>query len=270
MAKTPGKRPGKRPPPSPTKAPAKVVRPPGKKASPLLAPSDLPSRLEVLRDEFDPTATPQQRRGWSARLRLIAGMLVAHDDLMRTVVQWHTDHFSDLISLSAFQRWSIEDRWLQKRGDRQQRIREEIERQIGTENVRSFIADLKKLDVLHDDISGALTGERNVVVQEYTDEKGVVHKREIQVVPVGFEKRSEAVRALVDLDRRRDEKRKGVLGGLPAALGTGSVEPGGGNVVNVTVQISPNVARAMARAKLIAERGEIEGGAPPEDNDDDE
>lgn len=272
MARNPGKRPTAPTKPAPAAKPVKVVRPPGAKVSPILAPADLPGRLEALRAERDPDATPQERRSWSARLRLIAGLLVVNDDLARSVVQWHAEHFHDLIAVDTFQRWSAEDKWLSKREERQERIREEIERQIGTATVRSFLDDLKKLDVLHEDIADAIVGRRNIVRQSYTDPKtGEVKMRDVEVVPLAFEKRSEAVQALVALDRRRDEKRKGVLGGLPAALGSGVGGQGQQVTVTASITISPQVARAMARAKLIAERAEVEGGGAsvvePEEDD---
>lgn len=273
MAKRqPGKRPSKQ-----TKA--KVVRPPPRRASTAVAvtpqvvaipssltpPADLVATLAAIRDANDPTATPQSKRAWSAWLRRVCGLLVIGDDLERSVVQWHREHFSDLISLVSFQKWATADGWLRQREERLSKFREAVERQIGTENVRAFVDDLRKLDALHADLGEKLSGRGNTITEHYTKEDGTKGERVYDIVPRAFEKRAEAVTALVALDRRRDEKRKGVLGGLPAALGTGAGNPQ--VTVTTTISLSPHVARAMARAKLVAERDEVEGKDADEGDD---
>jgi hypothetical protein len=229
--------------------------------------ADLFASLDAIRDAHDPTASAQSKREWSGWLRKLAAMLVINDDLERSVVSWHREHFSDLIGLVTIQKWCQADGWLRQREERIAKFREAVERQIGTDNVRAFVDDLRRLDALHTDVADKLAGKGNTI-KRLVPEDGKMVERSVDVIPATFDKRSEAIAALVSLDRRRDEKRKGVLGGLPSALGTGAAP--GGVTVSTTITLSPAVARAMARAKLVAERGEVEGVTAPEEGEDDE
>jgi hypothetical protein len=233
--------------------------------APLVGHPELPKRFEALKAEFDPALGPQQRRSWLIRLRLLAEMLVVNDDEDRPIVEWWRDHFSEYVNQARFSLWASKGGWLRAREDRKQRFREQVEQQIGTDNVRKFLEDLKKLDVLHDEVTDRLAGKGNRVTQDYVDDAGKKRTRTVPIVPETFEKRSEAFSVLVALDRRRDEKRKGVLGGLPSAFGTA----GNGTEVTIsaTLTLSPNVARAMAQAKMRAERDEIEGVSKTVDAD---
>lgn len=275
VARQPGKRPPKAAPKKPARPAKKVVRPPARRA-PVVVPvvtartkaPDLIAALDSLRASRDPNATAQSKREWAKWLRRICGLLFIADDMERSVVGWHREIADDLIGVDQFQRWATADGWLKAREERLVKFREAVERQIGTDNVRTFVRDLEKLDELHEDVAGKLAGRGNKLEVEYVNDEGKLCKRFVEVVPTTFEKRSEAVKALVELDRRRDEKRKGVLGGLPTALGTGAGPRE--FTVTTTLTLSPGVARAMARAKLVAERDEIEGNGEAAGEDGDE
>jgi hypothetical protein len=251
------RQPGKRPTPAAkARTPAKVVRPPVRLATAGLPPR-IAATLDVLRESARGPGSHQSKREWSNWIRRVAAQVVINDDIERSVVHWWRESFSDLVEQSTFCKWAVSDRWLAQRQERLEKFREAVERQIGTDNVRAFVEDLRKLDAIHTDLAQKIQGDGNAFEVVDADSK----KRTLVVVPTQFEKRSEAITALVALDRRRDDKRKGVLGGLPAALGTGGGEL---QPVAVNLGLSPAVARAMAKAKMLAERAETaqveEGG----------
>jgi hypothetical protein len=153
--------------------------------------------------------------------------------------------------------WAKKDKWLEKREEFFAHVRDELLREVGAQHVHQWVEDLKGLDVLHGSLERQLKGEENEYEYDVVDEKGNVRRVKTAIVPPVFGSRGDAVRSFVLLDRQRDEKRKNVLAGLPVAVGaTNAVEA----PVEVLV-LTPAVARAMARAKLLAERSEVEGGA---------
>lgn len=165
-------------------------------------------------------------------------------------------------------RWSSEDHWEDGRNKFWEQVEERLSSKIAEQNVQQFMKDLEGLDKAYAELTRqVLDPAANVIVVGKDKDTGKDIKA--VVVPLTFESRGDAFRTLALLDRRRDEKRKSVLGGLPA-MGTGGV--GGGDDDGVPLpQLSPKAVKAMARAKLLAEREEFsdEPPAPEQEIDED-
>lgn len=198
--------------------------------------------LRSLRASIDATDPPAKKRAWTGALREIAGEAFVADRARRSVTWWATEMLGDLVAKKTVERWAQEDGWIARRERVLEAMREEVLRGIATEHAQLLLRDLRALDVIHEELVEKLSG---------VDAAGAV--------PTAFTSRAEAFRALVALDRRRDEKRRLIVDAMP------QVEPPAARPPQEVLQLRPEVARAMAHARIraereLAERAAAEGG----------
>lgn len=194
--------------------------------------------LHVLRASIDASLPPAKKRAWTGALREIAGEAFVADREKRTVSWWATEMLGDLVAKKTVERWAQEDGWIARRERMTEVMREEVLHGIATEHARLLLRDLRALDELHEELVGQLSG---------LDAGGAV--------PPSFTSRAEAMRALVALDRRRDEKRRLIVDASPPT-------PAPAPVFSPEVRpLAPEVARAMAHARIRAEREVVERDA---------
>jgi hypothetical protein len=184
-------------------------------------------------------APHHSKREWTKGLRELAAQVFVSDREQRPVA-WHARQLADLVSPKTVEVWSARDRWLDRRAAFLEKVRAAVLNEIGVAYAAEYIDDLRQLDALYGRLAGALlAGERGA-----------------PTVPPTFTSRAEAMRCLLALDQRRDEKRR-ALGQLvrpPAEPPPALEEP---------ALIPARVARAMAHARLRAERDAVERDGEP-------
>lgn len=171
------------------------------------------------------------KRDWTNGLRELAAQAFVSDREQRSVA-WHARQLADLVSTKTVESWSAKDRWVERRAQFIVEVREAVLREIGASQASQFIDDLRQLDAIYVALAGALL-------------------RDDGAVPATFTSRAEAIRCLLTIDQRRDEKRQLLDAARPAALPTREVAP-------PVLALPAHVARAMAHARLRAEHA---GGA---------
>lgn len=258
--------------------PPRVARPPGSRGRPIVAETvrlfgRSPSVKHELPEKEAPPGSAREmqvitRENFLKGLRQQAKIAYTTDAQSRGIRWWWTTYYSADVSESAFNRWSSEDHWEEGRRAFWQAVESKVATQIADANANQFIADLKGLDTMFNTMVDQINGGAANMVVIGKDDKDQPIKA--TAVPVAFDKRGDAIRALTALDKRRDEKRKGVMGALPA---TGMGGSGGLPSDEVEMpQLTSKVARAMARARLLTEREEFGLGvaAVAADDEDDE
>jgi len=184
-------------------------------------------------------------------MRHTAGLRFIFDREKRTVGWWWTNHYSKAIALVRFKSWSSQDKWIARRQEQWREIEAVAARNLASAHVRVLQKDLEALDQIQGSLASALVG--NGLQEIEINGK----KEKVLIVPHGFESRAEALRVLTLLDKRRDEKRREVMGGLPAG-GTGMEASAEDS--ELIPGVSPKVAEALARAYLQATAEEQEKG----------
>jgi hypothetical protein len=195
-----------------------------------------PTALDNLRAHVAASGDVPKRQ-WTDGLRALVAQAFITDREQRARA-WHAAQVADLVSAKTVQAWSSKDGWLEKRSDFQRRICDDVLKQLGADHVRHYVADLVGLDELYRRVAATLLG-----VAEAGDRE----------VPTAFGSRAEAIRCLLLLDARRDEKRRLLERHQPAVSPSAPATP--------SAPIPPHVARAMAHARLLAERGDSLGGS---------
>lgn len=206
------------------------------------------------------------------RLRRLAGAhYITSENKLSVYEVWEAFGKDIGIVESTFQHWSILDSWISRRDEYWNTVEARVLHKKAGELVAQLTKDLETLDAVFTTVGsqiqgGAANSIETVVLDEnkqpVLDKNGRPRMRVIDAVPKVFDSRGDAIRSMVAVDRRRDEKRRNILGGLPLAIGTGGTHP---LDVDELPSISPSVARAMARAALMAEASDANASPPAED-----
>lgn len=251
------------------KAKLKTVKPPPRVDSPKAVPPIRPDLiLEVPQTVYSrsrvakgylPAGNPK------AALRHFLGTRFCTDPEKPTLT-WFAEHIAKPhgVSRTTCETWCGGDNWMMRREEYWRRVEQKLLAEIATVQIRQWSKDLEMLDGMYEQLGSQLAGKGNEIELddeggEATDDdkaKGAAaahppRKRKALIVPPLFARRVEAVRSLVEIDKRRDEKRRSVIGGLPMAVsGTAGAEI----EEDALPSLTPHEARAWAHAKMLQDR----------------
>jgi hypothetical protein len=171
-----------------------------------------------------------------------AGLLYALDPEKRTARYIHETYFPHLF-FKTVEHWRLRDDWEGMRSKFWSAVDGQVMRDYQSRMVQQMLGELDNLEDFSKTLHGQFKNGKTITITAVGDD-GKEKTIEVPEVPLHFDKRSDAIRTFLMIDKRIDEKRESILTHAPVAA-TGSNGP-----PLVKMNLTPEEARAMALARL--------------------